>query len=106
MRQGCEAGRMERREQKSDRDPHRLADVVMLHLLPVLGQAVGLFEDDNEVRRILDVRLMPVGAELAERREPLGAHAPSKLLLSSSSAATRIFRFKTGSETTTNVHGC
>lgn len=73
-----QAGVRQRGEQDADRDAHRLAHVVVLHLprSPVLAaEAVGLLEDHDQPRRIGQVRLAPVGAERTYGIQPLGRHA-------------------------------
>ena len=61
---------MQRGEQQPDRDADRLLRVVVL--FPAIAvQAVDLREDDDDVRRVLDVGLAPVGADGIERAQPL-----------------------------------
>ena len=74
MGQRAEPGRLQRSEQEPDRDPDRLAHVVVLDLAAVFP-APGLLEDDDHVRRVGDVRLDPVGADRPDRLLPLVGRA-------------------------------
>jgi hypothetical protein len=60
MRQRGAACLVEAREAEPDGDPDRLLDVVVLEPPPVGTDPVRLLEHDDEVRRVLDVRLPPV----------------------------------------------
>src|SRR5918996_1692847 len=102
VRQSGEARRMQTREQETDRDPDGLADVVVLDLAAVGRDAVHLLEDDDDERRILDVRLSPVRPERPQGLEPLVWHpalvAPPLLLLRGSPDPTFQVRIRNDDE--------
>jgi hypothetical protein len=75
MRQRRQAGVVERRKQEADGDPDRLADVVVLPLLAPLVTAPRLLENGDQVRRVGEVRLEPVGTERIDRLEELAGRA-------------------------------
>ena len=62
---------MERGEQEADGDPDRLVHVVVLAFAPVRAIAPRLLEDDDQVGRVGDVRLDPVGADRLDRLQIL-----------------------------------
>src|SRR3954452_11102141 len=66
----AEAGSLESGEQEADRDPDRLAHVVVLDLRSVRAGLPRLLEDDDHVGRVGDVRLDPVGADRADSLFP------------------------------------
>ena len=103
--QRAEAGGLERGEEEADRDPDRLAHVVVLELLPVLGPP-RLLEDDDHVGRVGDVRLHPVGADRPDRLLPFGCRAAVVEVALLGLGALAEPALRSGSETTTNVQGC
>mmetsp|Transcript_986 Transcript_986/g.1445 ORF Transcript_986/g.1445 Transcript_986/m.1445 type:complete len:291 (-) Transcript_986:880-1752(-) len=71
MRQGCEAGVVQGRDQEPGRNAHRLRHVVVAEALALRIDPVLLRKDRNQHRRLLQEGLVGIGAQRRQRLQPL-----------------------------------